>query len=89
MNKPYPFRLFICSFALSYEHINTIYYIGSLIEESGCVNDQKRGKRKNWSGGKHKHSEPNKLTNQSAKRRGSKVVPTTSSNLNIKELRNG
>ena len=83
------YMLFICSFADSYEHINTIYYIGSLIEESGCVNDQKRGKRKNWSGGKHKHSEPNKLTNQSTKRWGSKVVPKTSSNLNIKELRNG
>ena len=37
-------------------------------KESGSINDQKRGKRKNWSGGKHKHSEPNKLTNQSTKR---------------------
>ena len=89
MNKPYPFRLSICPYPLSNGQIDTIYYIGSLIEESGCVNDQERGKRKNWSGGKHKHSEPNKLTNQSAKRRGSKVVPKTSSNLNIKELRNG
>ena len=89
MNKPYPFRLSICPYPLSNGQIDTIYYIGSLIEESGCVNDQKRGKRKNWSGGKHKHSEPNKLTNQSTKRWGSKVVPKTSSNLNIKELRNG
>ena len=31
MNEPYPFRLFICSFALSYEHINTIYNTGNLI----------------------------------------------------------
>ena len=81
MNKPYPFRLSICPYPLSNGQIDTIYYIGSLIEESGCVNDQKRGKRKNWSGGKHKHSEPNKLTNQSTKRWGSKVVPKTSSNL--------
>jgi hypothetical protein len=22
-------------------------------KESGCVNDQKKGKRKNWSGGEH------------------------------------
>ena len=54
-------------------------------KESGCVNDQKRGKRKNWSGGKHKHSEPNKLTNQSAKRWGGEVVPKTLANLSIKK----
>ena len=67
MNKPYPFRLFICSFALSYEHINTIYYIGSLIEESGCVNDQ------NESNGKRKESQT-KQTKEETKEMAKKTA---------------
>ena len=67
MNNPYPFRLFICSFALSYEHINTIYYIGSLIEESGCVNDQ------NESNGKRKESQT-KQTKEETKEMAKKTA---------------
>ena len=67
MNEPYPFRLFICSFALSYEHINTIYYIGSLIEESGCVNDQ------NESNGKRKESQT-KQTKEETKEMAKKTA---------------
>ena len=67
MNEPYPFRLSICPYPLSNGQIDTIYYIGSLIEESGCVNDQ------NESNGKRKESQT-KQTKEETKEMAKKTA---------------